>query len=95
MALAPLPVSEMVPVPATVSPLVLSICMVPAALVVVIMPELVSMLLLTFMVRLSVIATVTLPLTLVPADDVLVVTGPPERFKVVELEPLPLANVSA
>ena len=89
---APPPVSETVPVPASVRAPVERNCMVAADLVVVMVPELVRVEPLTFIVMLPVAARVTLLLTLVAAD-VVVVTGPPLRFNVVVLDPLDLANV--
>ena len=86
IAFAPAPVTDTVPVPAIVSPLVESSWMVPAALLDVIVPELVRVLPFIFIVVLLFDDTVTLALTVVvPAPETVVVTAPPFRLRVTTL----------
>jgi hypothetical protein len=90
---APPPLSDTVPLPATVRPLLLKIWTLPAFLLEVTVPLLVSVLPFTFIVILLFDATVTLALTFVAAL-VVVVTAPPFRFIVAVPPPADFANVS-
>ncbi len=92
MEAAPPPVRETVPVPATVSAPVLRSWMEPPALPEVMVPLLVNIFPLIFMVMLLLEARVTLALTFVPTE-VVVVTGPPLRLRVVVPAPADLAKV--
>lgn len=96
IAVAPPPVAVNDPVPASVRTPVDARASVPAALLVVTRPLLVRTPApaLTFMAMLLLEATVVLALTVVlPAPDVVVVTAPPLRLRIVEPPPADLAKV--